>query len=378
MSTIYQLPLHQNLIFPNTGSSSAEGIAVFQTQDQNGNNYINESFITGEDGSLSAGPSTQIAGPLPGRIENTIFEPFRTSAGALSSYGIAWDQYNPSTGAYSINFEIFNHIAGDPNFDSASDYSPTGIMTLNRGSFASETALPAWTFSAAGGAYVVAEAISSFGHDSVLVLGYNLDGSFKNSGFTFRIDPDLSAYPGDTNHITFEHDPVSGQLITGSLRLVQQSLPGNHYGIAWDETISDANGNIVGNQVEFAVFQPLVGVISQHTFQIPAVSPERVRLQLENNDIFVLAYGDDHVTNIVRFDTSGNVLASTIDFTDHTFDNITVLGDGRVGVLYENTLDASGTSQIVGHVLDFRASGLNINDATLTDGNSKDHRRDEI
>src|SRR5262249_14463227 len=57
--------------------------------------------------------------------------------------------------------------------------------------------------------------------------------------------------------------------------------------------------------------------------------------------------------------------------TDHMFDNITVLGDGRVGVLYDNALDASGTSQIVGHVFDFRTSGVNINDDALTDGINK-------
>lgn len=373
VSTIFQPPLHQNLVLANTGPNSVEGIAVFQTQDANANNYIKESFITGENGSLSAGASTQIAGPLNGKIENTIFEPFRTSAGALSSYGVAWDQYNPSTGAYSISFEIFNHNSGDPNFNNAGDYTPTGIVTLNEGIFASETSLPSWTFTAAGGAYVVAAAghNSGLNQDTVSVFGYNTDSSFKSNGFTFRINPDLSAFPGDTNHITSQLDPITGQLITGSLRLVQQSSPGNLYGIAWDESITDSSGNVVGNQVEFAIFQPLVGVVARHTFQTSGPAPEKVRLQLESNNIFVLAYGDDAATHIVRFDTNGSVLATATDPTDHTFDSISILGDGRVAVLYDNTLDPSGTSQVVSHVFDFRDTGVNINDASLTDGNNK-------
>ncbi|WP_338695194.1 Ig-like domain-containing protein [Bradyrhizobium sp. 26S5] len=363
-STIYQSPLHQNLILTNTGPSSVQGISVFQTQDSNGNNYIKESFITGGDGSLSASASTQIAGPLSGKIENTIFEPFRTSAGVLSSYGVAWDQYNPTTSAYSISFDIFNHNSGDPSFNSAGDYTPTGIVTLNLGTFASEASLPNWTFAAAGGAYVVAAAFSFSGHDSILVNGYNLDGSLKSNGFTFRIDPDLSAYPGDTNHITFQDAP-------GSLCLVQQASPGNLYAIAWDESIADGNGNVVGNQVELAIFQPLVGVLHRHAFQTSSTSPEKVRLQLESNNVFVLAYGDNIATHIVRLDTNGNVLASATDPTDHTFDSIAVLGDGRVDILYDNTLDPSGTSQIVSHVFDFRVTGVNINDFPLVDGNNK-------
>ncbi|MGY3695006.1 VCBS repeat-containing protein [Bradyrhizobium sp. USDA 3240] len=370
-STIFQTPLRQNLVLASTGQSDLQGIAVFQTQDSNGNNSIKESFVTGENGSLSAGPSTQIAGPLSGKIENTIFEPFRTSASVLNSYGVGWDQYNPATGAYSISFDIFNHNSGDPNFNGAGDYTSTGIVTLNLGTFTSETSLPNWTFAAAGGAYVVAAAFSFPGHDSILVNGYNLDGSFKSNGFTFRIDPDLSAYPGDANHIALQRDPATGQLNTASLSLVQQASPGNLYGIAWDESITDSSGNVVGNQVEFAIFQPLVGVVQRHTFQIVGSSPEKVRLQLESNNIFVLTYGDNSATHIVRFDTSGNVLATATDPTDHTFDSVAVLGDGRVDVLYDNILDQSGTSQIVSHVFDFRVTGVNINDFPLVDGNNK-------
>lgn len=371
VSTILQPPLHHNLVLANTGPNSVEGIAVFQTQDTNGNNYIRESFITGENGLLSAGASTQIAGPLTGKIENTIFEPFRTSAGALSSYGVAWDQYNQATGAYSISFEIFNHNSGDPNFNTAADYTPAGILTLNAGTFANEASLPAWTFAAAGGAYVLAAAYSFAGLDSIFVYGYNLDGSLKTGGFTFRIDPDLSAYPGDANHITLQGDPITGELNTGSLRLVQQTSPSNLYGIAWDESITDSSGDVVGNQVEFAIFQPLVGVVQRHTFQMPGTSPEKVRLQLESNSIFVLTYGDDIATHIVRFDTSGNVLTTATDPTDHTFDSVAILGDGRVAVLYDNILDPLGTSQIVSHVFDFRTTGVHIDDASLTDGNNK-------
>ncbi|WFU32409.1 Ig-like domain-containing protein [Bradyrhizobium brasilense] len=369
-SRLFQYPLHQNLILANTGPNSVEGIAILQTQDQSGSSYIDESFITGGDGTLSAGPNTQVAGPLTGIIENTIFEPFRTTAGLLSSYGVAWDQYNPSTGAYSISFEMFNHNSGDPNFDRPTDYTPTGIVTLNEGTFTSESSLPLWTFAAAGGAYVLASSFSFSGHDSILVNGYNLNGFLKTNGFTFRIDPDLNAFPSDTNHITLERDAASGALISGSLRLVQQSSPGNFYAIAWNESITDGNGNVVGNQVEFVIFQPLVGVVARHTFQTSGTAPEKVRLQLESNSVFVLAYGDDTATNIVRFDTSGNVFGTATDSTDHLFDSIAVLGDGRVAVLYDNALDPSSTSQIVSHVFDFR-TGVNINDFSVVDGNNK-------
>jgi hypothetical protein len=82
-------------------------------------------------------------------------------------------------------------------------------------------------------------------------------------------------------------------------------------------------------------------------------------------------YGDNTATKLVEFNASGLQLGTLTVATTQEAQSITNFGDGRVGVVYDNLLDASGTSQLVTDVYDFRTSGVNINDSGLNDGINK-------
>ena len=61
-------------------------------------------------------------------------------------------------------------------------------------------------------------------------------------------------------------------------------------------------------------------------------------------------------------DLGGAQIASFVDPSATTFDQLTVLGDGRISLTYDNTLDASGTTQYVTNVYDLRTPGQTVND----------------
>ena len=84
-----------------------------------------------------------------------------------------------------------------------------------------------------------------------------------------------------------------------------------------------------------------------------------------------MVYGDNTTTNIVEFDSSGNEVAYFSDPTTQTFGQLSILGDGRIAIGYDNNLDALHTSQYDLKIFDLRATGFNINDLTLTDGKDK-------
>ena len=63
----------------------------------------------------------------------------------------------------------------------------------------------------------------------------------------------------------------------------------------------------------------------------------------------------------------GNQIASFVDPSTTTFDQLTLLGDGRIALTYDNTLDAIGTTQTVTNVLRFVDAGSQtINDPAPT------------
>ena len=80
-TTIQQFPSSYSLALPDTGPNSAEGIAIYQTEDNNGNRFLNEAFITGNNNILNVGGATQITGPLLYPTENPLFVQTRESSG---------------------------------------------------------------------------------------------------------------------------------------------------------------------------------------------------------------------------------------------------------------------------------------------------------
>ena len=361
-STIYKFPFRYQFILPNVTSTQAEGIAVYETQDQSGNRFSNQLFVTrnGASAPLTVGTPTQIE-TLTAPEENPIFVSFRNnSSGTLASYDFAWDQFNGSAQTYTINFQIFN-----PN---GSTSSPVETPVSLTGVTGGVTALPGWFFRSGFGAYALAYAKPSttvIGQQVVQFQGYNTDGT--PNATSFAINPDLSHYAaGATNQITLEQNPRTHTLVTSPLKFAQFS--NNEAAIAWNETVTDTNGT--HDQVEFVIFKPGQGVVSRTTFQISDGLPQEINLQIRN-DVAVLEYGDDTATNIVEFDSNGLQLGAATESTTQTAQSLIDFGDGRVGIVYDYQVDSSGTSQLVTHVYDFRTIGVNINDSTLVDGLDK-------
>ncbi len=361
-STIYKFPFRYQFILPNVTSTQAEGIAVYETQDQSGNRFLNQVFVTrnGASAPLTVGTPTQIE-TLTAPEENPIFVSFRNnSSGTLASYDVAWDQFNGSAQTYTINFQIFN-----PN---GSTSSPVETPVSLTGVTGGVTALPGWFFRSGFGAYALAYAKPSttvIGQQVVQFQGYNTDGT--PNATSFAINPDLSHYAaGATNQITLEQNPRTHTLVTSPLKFAQFS--NNEAAIAWNETVTDTNGT--HDQVEFVIFKPGQGVVSRTTFQISDGLPQEINLQIRN-DVAVLEYGDDTATNIVEFDSNGLQLGAATESTTQTAQSLIDFGDGRVGIVYDYLVDSSGTSQLVTHVYDFRTIGVNINDSTLVDGLDK-------
>ena len=120
------------------------------------------------------------------------------------------------------------------------------------------------------------------------------------------------------------------------------------------------------------------------TFQIADGLAQNVRVAewsdptIAGQDDVILAYGDASATHLVEYaiSTSGgtttiNQIGSVTDATTSTFIGITSFGDGRIGVSYDNLLDANQTSQDLLKVFDFRSAGLSIDDSALSDGQKK-------
>jgi hypothetical protein len=386
-STSVILPVRQAFILPSVVPSSsikAEGIDAYVTQN-GGDNVINKVLITGgqgPNGALTIGNPVQIEDAGTGTIEglSASFRTDNTFSGVpvMSTYDIAWDSY--AGGVDTIQFQIFNADG------SASSGLVTAATSATVSSFLNT---PAYSFHGGSGAYVLAEAVNSTvinntlnltgqAHDAIQFTGYNPDGT-TFSIFSNPFQPDLSHYAAlAVNHITQESSGSGAQ----ALQFLQVSASNNNdYFIAWNESVVDSNGS--HDQVELVAH--LSSTINfRQTFQIADGLAQNVRVaewsdpSVAGQDDVVLAYGDASGTHLVEYsvNTSGgtttvNQIASVTDPTTSAFIGITNFGDGRIGVSYDNVLDASQTSQDLLNVYDFRTTGVNINDSALSDGQSK-------
>jgi hypothetical protein len=394
-STVQQFPSPYSLIIPDIGSHNGEGITIYQTENS-GNRFLNEAFITGGNDTLNVGGATQIAGPLLNPTENPLFFQFRESSGVLNSYAVAFDQYNQSTGIYTVNFETFVHNSGDLNYDASSDFTASGVVTALTftGLPGGRTTLPASFFGAAGpnSGYLLAYAENNAPHsgeDYVKFLSYNPDGTPNstfgpsNQGF-FEIAPDLLAYGqhsvGDTtvhNQITLEATDGTNTGSATPLVFSQLNSGGPLY-VAWNETITvDGNPNTY-DQVEFVMHPSNLAPVDQYfTYQIADGHAQNVKLQIDPYSGILgtgtrayLAYGDDASTTIVEyfFNSSTNTISQIATYTEATpngqeFNTIRDLNDGRVAIIYDSQLDSAGTTQVTTDVVDFRTTPLIVNDA---------------
>ena len=180
---------------------------------------------------------------------------------------------------------------------------------------------------------------------------------------TQDVIPSLSPFPGNA-------EP--------QLKFLQLSAASaNDYVVGWNETVTDSSGKFLGDQVEFDVDKSVTGVVYHFTAQLAdAQSVILTSYTLNGIDYAVLAYGDATATHLVDFQVTGGgatvtEVASITDPTAQAYSNLSSLGDGRITIEYDDTLDASGTSQYDFRTFDFRTSGLSINDSSLSDGQDK-------
>src|SRR5262249_18494963 len=149
-------------------------------------------------------------------------------------------------------------------------------------------------------------------------------------------------------------------------------------GVAWNErvTYSDAQGTHSYDQIEFDVVKTgaTITVPFHQVIAIPDGNPQNIRLgqfsdpNVAGKDYFVLAYGDDTGTHIQEYSVTTlngaitvSQVASFIDPTTQAFANMTVPGDGRIEITYDNKLAADQTSQLDLKIFDLRTTGLTFN-----------------
>ena len=175
--------------------------------------------------------------------------------------------------------------------------------------------------------------------------------------------PTLSPYPGQ---------------VAQALQFIELSSANpSDYAVAWNETVTNASGNtVLGDQVEFALFKAGTGggLVTQSEFQILDGEAQNIRINefadpfTAGQEDIVLAYGDDTGTHINEYGvkTSGATttvtpLASFTDPTAQAFDNLTILGDGRIAITYDDLVNPSPdeTSQYDFKIFDLRSQGLN-------------------
>ena len=403
------LPAKSKLVLPSintTGGIYAEGIAVYETQDGSGNNVINQ--IVGSPSSNQDNYSS-LTFTSPTLIENagtdTIYNldvSFRQDNGTapasyLSTYAVAWDQYNASSQTFGLEFQIFNADGSSSSSVITPVITPSGgtsVAASATPSASGVTSLPAWEFRNGGGIYAlaIAEHNSTTNKDFIQFQGYNFDGTANTTNSadleSFSISANLSAYAaGATNHIT--QDVIPGlNPFPGSpsqqLNFRQVSANNaNDWVVGWNETVTDSNGNFLGDQVEFVVDKPGNGLITigpSNHYTVQLTDAQNVRVvtyTLNGQDFVVLAYGDGTATHLVDFQITNNggtvtqIGTAIVDTTTQPFTTISSLGDGRVAVEYDNVLDSSGTSQYDIKIFDFRTAHINIDDSSLSDGQDK-------
>ncbi|WJR77825.1 Ig-like domain-containing protein [Bradyrhizobium sp. NP1] len=362
-SSTTQLPFKYQTIAPAT-ASGPEAL-VFYSTETNGVSTIYQQIISepnGPNGSLILGSATALESNVGGQLISlydgyTTINPDLTTSPTMTSYEIAWANFNPSTGAYQENFQIF---------------SPTGtslspVVTIQSGSATAST-IPAWQFRNAGSlnvsgvavpyAAVIAVADPTNPHlTDVRFQGYNADGT-ANSHINFLLKPDLTAFP------TATASTITAPSTGASLLYTPNGTLNSGFSAAWSETVTDATGN--HSQVEFVMFRGSGQLISHTTFQVPDAQNIRVGSFNNNgNSAEYLVYGDNNSTTIVEFDQNGHQIASVTDTAHHgvTYGDFEVLGDGRVALTYPDP------AQYTTDIFDLRQAGLSNPTLSTTSAN---------
>ena len=368
-TTVKNFPDHQQqTLLLNLGGGQFESLGFYITEDASGTAVINQVTITpganGLNGPLTISASTPVITGLTG--SDLFFTPNADNdptsnlfSGPNASYSLAWSQYN--NGTFTIDYENFN-------VDGTS--STLGVKNLLTTTVASPAQEPAWSFRGAGVAtgnipiYGLALATHNQATNSDFIQFQSYDKS-GNPIFNFSVQPILLA--GVTTQITQEPQSTDHTVLPVSLFFTPNVGAGSGLSFAWNDTLM-SGGNTVGDQVEFQIYHS--GVLFAHQeFQIPDGNAQNIRLFATNipgtGNVELLAYGDDTGTHVVEFDSNGVQLASIFDPSTQTFGQFTIMGDGRIAILYDNPAGANGTTQYVTHIYDLRQAGLNT---TLSGG----------
>jgi hypothetical protein len=268
--------------------------------------------------------------------------------------------------------------------------------------------MPAWQFRSVGNsdpaavyALAIAEADNfqsptsnlnlSLTHDAIHFQLYTATGATSDSTgalLNFTIQPNLSAYAKDgtaTNHIDWQTipslSPYPGQTAQAIQFVQVSSTNGGQYAVVWNETVNDSAGT--HDQVEFVLTN-----VFRTTFQIADGNAQNVRIgefsdpAIAGQDDVVVVYGDDSGTHIIEYGVTTNsvthvttaaTLASFTDPTTEAFGNLTIMGDGRITLTYDNLVNAlpDETSQYLFKTFDLRTAGITVNDSTHTDGQNQ-------
>jgi hypothetical protein len=261
-STQLSLPAKSQLILPNIMTSptsvAPEGIVTYVTQ-PNGpsGSYAIDQIIAapGQNGVSFSSPTTIENSSAAGSTIYNMDMSFRTDSTTttnipyLSTYSLAWDQYNSVSNNYAVDFQIFNGPNGSTS--SSGVETPVSITTFN-GQSVSATNLPAWLFRNDGGIYALGIAEqSSNGKDFIQFTGYFPNGIENGAAVTGSISNTTLTVSAISSGTIAIGDTVQGTGVAANTTILSQ-LSGPAGGIGTYQ-LSSSQGTVVSEGMSIAV-----------------------------------------------------------------------------------------------------------------------------
>lgn len=385
-----------------TGSISGTTLTVSDTvtgtvavgQIITGNNVAANTTITGFLSGTNGGDGTYSVSTSQTVVSETL-----SLSGSTAFYGLAVAELNGVTGS-DANAPANSDFIQFQGYRAVAIGNGTGSNAAGAAAGPSFQITPDLSHYASGAIDLINQEASSGNHTGAPTALQFAPNVGPGSGYSLAWNDIVTDSNGTHEQVEFA---IYGPSLSPGQQLVSQSTfqiaDGNAQNIRLaTTTINGVNvailayGDDTGTHVvEFnATSAAITGTISGNTLTVSAVSAGSLAIGdavtgagiAANTTITAFGTGrggdgtytlstTNSVTSaeLIAVD-GGNQIASFVDPSTTTFDQLTLLGDGRIALTYDNTLDAIGTTQTVTNVYDLRTPGQTINDSASITGST--------